>query len=273
MEAALWQLCLFPASKITRRSISASARDLRAGLRQLAEFRKLWASGVVATVSTRIDVILVGVLAGTFAAGQYATASRIVEALTLLAVALSTVRFNALIEASNDSRRYLAESGSFARLMVGIGVTSMVILALAGPPMVIILYGNEFAPAASVLALYSLTAVPIFYRQFISRVLIIERSYGLSLACNVFTLTLNVSLNLTLVPQFGAMGAATAAVLTYPLGILIPFMATRNGRDILSLSALTIIGPHMRAKTAATRLVHERSNNASFQNTRAIKAG
>jgi O-antigen/teichoic acid export membrane protein len=236
VEAAMWQVVLVPFSRKTLESCLRALRRLSEGAREIWELKSLWLSGITSVLATRADVYVVAAYVGVAQLGQYSTASRFVEAASIVAVAATTVIFNDLARAANTARDYATKSRSSARQMLGLSTLCTLALATFGPFLVVLLYGREFQSAAELIPLYSLTLIPLFQRQLISKILVIERQYRLSLISNVVGLALNLLMNFLLVPHLGVWGAVISAVSSYILTILVSFAPTRKGRKILTIS-------------------------------------
>lgn len=234
VEAAAWQAVLVPRSG--RMPRLAVPHLLRRTGHQIWFVRRLWLSGVAATFAQRVDLFVVGALLSISAAGQYSTASRPVEAAVVVAVSLVAVLFNTIVGSSDNPASYAGAVARGSRSIFAFGLGFTLVFIILGPYAIQLLYGESFAPAAEVLPLYALSLVFVFQRQFISRIIIIEEMYGLSLASNFASLIVNVSLNLWLIPVMGIHGAALAAVLTHPISLLITFLPTSQGRRILIMT-------------------------------------
>lgn len=236
VEAALWQAVLLYGSGLKWRVLLVGRQRLRAGLHQLKELRNLWLSAIAAALAMRSDIFVVTALLGSAAAGQYATASRFVEAATILAVAMTTVSFNKLVTSSSEVDSYRQNCVWAARSILGVAAAIMVTLMALGPVVIVLLYGPEFEIAAQIIPIYALTIIPIFQRQLLSKFLIIERAYGYSLFSNIANLIINVAINIALIPVIGLWGAVAAALASYVISTYGIFSLTRKGRDILVLS-------------------------------------
>ena len=258
LEAALWQGALLNRSGLGSASLRSAIKSLRAGIKQLNELRNLWLSSIAAVVSARADVFIVAALLGSAIVGQYATASRFVEAATILAVAITSVFFNDLVKVSSDSAKYAQECARASRVVFGFGFLVFAALFTIGPAMIIFLYGSEFRSASEMLPAYSIVIVFIFQRQLLSKVLIIERAYGYSLVSNLTSLGINVGMNIVLVSTIGVWGAILAAVLSNALSICCTFFPTQRGRDMLMISMGSIFMPKSMVERSSGRLKNMR---------------
>lgn len=258
MEAALWQLSLLYGSGMRWNLLLVGRDRFRAGLQQLIELRNLWLSAIASALAMRSDIFVVTAILGSAAAGQYATASRFVEAATILAVAMTTVLFNPLVRSSNKVESYRRQSVAAARTILGVAVLITIFLMAAGPFLIRFLYGPDFAIAASIIAVYALTIVPIFQRQLISKFLIIERAYGYSLVSNIANLVFNVVINLVLLHLIGIWGAVFAALASYIISTYGIFALRQSGRDILIISVGSVFMGNSLMAPAIERSVSSR---------------
>lgn len=258
IEAALWQLVLMPGSGVKLRHVPAAFCSLHSGLAQIWDLRSLWLSNVMSALAQRADLFIVGVLVGQAGVGQYSTASRPVESAVILANSLIAVTFNGLVRASLDADSYAQRCRRNSRLVATVGAMVTLALVVAGPPILLALYGPEFGEAASIIPIYAISAFFLFQRQFLSRVIIIEKAYRLSLLNNLAMLLCCLALNLVLIPIYGLFGAAMAAALSHPCSLLLSMTPSRSGRRLLALSFGSLILPLKSLGQATEKAVLER---------------
>ena len=262
IEAALWQLILVPweprCVTVVRRAVGRFSE----GASEIWELRSLWLSGITSVLATRADVYVVALFVGVSQLGQYSTASRFVEAASIVAVAATTVIFNDLARSARVGSDYATKSRASARQILGLSTLCTLSLAVFGPYLIVLLYGPAFETAADLVPLYALTLIPLFQRQLISKILVIEKEYRLSLVSNVVGLALNVAMNLVLVPWLGLVGAAIAAVASYTLAVFLTFLPTRRGRQILAVSiGALIFNDHKLARICAETISVRRGDD------------
>ncbi|WP_110468187.1 lipopolysaccharide biosynthesis protein [Williamsia limnetica] len=273
VEAAMWQVVLLPRFVEVWSVLIQSLSQLRAGAAEVWELRSLWLSGITAVLSTRSDIYVIATLVGVAQLGQYTTASRFVEAASIVAVAVTTVVFNDLARSANLGSNYAKTSRSAARQVLGLSTSLTVLLAIAGPFLIELLYGDAFKEAAQLVPLYAITLIPLFQRQLISKILVVEKRYTLSLFSNVVGLGLNVALNLILVPHLELWGAVLAAILSYTLTILVVFLPTEQGRRILAISVWSIAMSDERLTNICNKAIKARRENDDESEVDAPKAG
>lgn len=166
--------------------------------------------GVVGLLYLRIDVVMLGLLSGDAEVGLYFTAARVLEASFIVPHIVMLVVFPRLAK-SNDVQHL------FRRTIVGLGLSGLLAaLALAGAGRWLIpqIYGAEWAGTGHILILLSLAAPAVFLGYCLTQALVAHDLQERYLVVALIGLTLNIGLNLILIPRFGGMGAAGATVVT-----------------------------------------------------------
>lgn len=243
IEAALWQLVLLPASGVKPRLLLAALQSFLGGMRQVWSLKSLWLSNIISALAQRVDLFIVGIMVGQVGVGQYSTASRPVEAAIIVANSLIAVLFNGMVGASHNPLGYAQSCRKNSRRVGLLAIAVTLVMAVAGPPILTFLYGSEFQEAAALLPIYSVSLLFLFQRQFLSRILVIEKAYHLSLISNTALLFSCIALNAALIPILGLTGAALAAVLSHPCSLLLGMMISRRGRQLLILSFGSLVMP------------------------------
>lgn len=191
----------------------------------------------------RADLLIVKYFRGAAEAGVYDVASQVAAALMLLPGAIGTVLFPRVV-AARDAR------GEMTCVVTRHTAFIMLVLCLAAMPIALLLpvfYGTEFADASVLL----LMLLPGVYFISIESVMVQHFSgTGLPATIPLFwvaTLIANLALNLTLVPLFGARGAALASSVCYVLifALVAFYFRARTGNSVSS--ALLLRGSEIRA--------------------------
>jgi O-antigen/teichoic acid export membrane protein len=260
VETALWQIVVIPGSGMNRTFVTAFTLELRTALRQVWRLRALWGSSIVSAIAQRIDLFIVTALLGVLATGQYSTASRPIEATIVVATSLITVLFNPIVRASKAPVNYALSAARASKSVFWTSTAIASVMAFGGPYILVLLYGESFRTAAEVLPIYAASIIFLFQRQLISRFLIIEHLYGLSLASNVATICVNIILNFALIPPMGLSGSAIAAVATHPVSLCLSFLPHPRGRRILVLAYAGIFAPPHRLNGTTRFLIDNRKD-------------
>ncbi|WP_407668076.1 oligosaccharide flippase family protein [Nocardioides jensenii] len=156
-----------------------------------------------------IDVILVGVIAGSAAAGVYGAAARFVAAGVIIATALRIVvapRFSALL--ARGEKGAVEELYSVtARWILLFGAPVYLLLA-AFAPTVLSFLGEGFVKGADAMVVLCLGSIVVLAAGNVQSLLLMSGRSGLGALNKSIVLAFNVAGNLVLVPVIGIMGAA-----------------------------------------------------------------
>lgn len=162
----------------------------------------------------RVLVVEMSLIAAEDQVGFFATSFRTIEVLlTLPVVILSTAL--PVLAVAHDADRERLRYGVQRLTEIAVLVAIPVILALAIPatPLVQLLGGSQYAGAGQVLTVQSLSLLALFLGQAWQIVLIAMRlQRGVAIA-NAVALAAVMALGVALIPAYGALGAAWAAVI------------------------------------------------------------
>lgn len=258
VESALWQLILIPGAGLRNDILTNFGVLWGPALKRIWQVRHLWASSLVGSVAQRIDLFVVSAVLGVYSTGQYSTASRPVEATTMIAASLITVLLSSVVKSSESPKKYAIHASRASRITFCSAVCISVIVALIGPHLIVYFYGQEFASAASLVPLYALAIVFIFQERVLDMMILVEEYYILNLIYSTVTIITNVGLNLLLIPQLGIVGATLAAVLTRPISMLVAFCPHSQGRRMLVITFGGIMMTSHRIQSTTNALVRRR---------------
>ncbi|WP_228610502.1 oligosaccharide flippase family protein [Alkalimonas sp.] len=176
----------------------------------------LWLSGIVSVIYLKIDLVMLGAMAGAEQAGLYAAASRLSELWYVFPATLAARYYPDMLKAYQHSwPRYLARLRRFAGLFLTTALVIAVIMTLTASWLVPMLFGKDFAPAIAVLQIHIWAGCFIFVRYLISQHLVITEQEPLSLLSHGIAALLNIGLNWWLIPIMGIQGAAWATLIAY----------------------------------------------------------
>ena len=198
---------------VRRAEIPRPAFDPRRALDVLRGAVPVGLTSLLGQALFNADVLLLGLLGFLGEVGYYAAAYRLPAALVVLAGTYFVATFPSLAR-DYAAREATTEPPSAAPIAVLLGVTvplALLVRELA-EPIVTIVYGAEFAAAAAPLRLLILTAPVVVIRPFFRNRLLATHQEVAGLYHVATAAALNVGLNLVLIPRFGMLGAAIAAV-------------------------------------------------------------
>jgi len=173
-------------------------------------------SGLGLMLYTRIDQLMLGELVDDHAVGLYAVASQFAEAWWFVPNAIGTALFPTLIQLHAAQPAVFQQR--FQYLLDGLfvlGIALAIIVTFVAEPLIGWLYGAAYAESASILSLYIWAMSFIFLRTAIARWCLLENARKFFMLSQLLGAGLNISLNLWLIPHYGATGAAWATIIAY----------------------------------------------------------
>ena len=178
----------------------------RAQLAEIFQFSKWIAlSRTFGVMVSRVDVILLNLLAGSFQAGIYSAASRIALVFALLVSSIGAVtapRFSAFIR-KEDIKSYLKK---VALMVGGISLIMLSTVALADP-LVRLIFGEQYLAAIPVFRAMTLAMIPFLLSVITSQPLIYSfnqpKFFSWITIIQVVTI---ISLDLIFIPRYQALG-------------------------------------------------------------------
>jgi O-antigen/teichoic acid export membrane protein len=170
---------------------------------------------VLIVAYARIDQIIVFQLAGSRSAGLYGSVYTILDQSHFVPISILTT-LAPVIAASwpADRARMLRTARRTAELMAIASAGALAFVIVASTPIVQLIFGPEFLPAAPALPVLGAAFVFISFGYLNGNVLAVLGLQKRLLVVSLAALVVNVAGNLILVPAVGFMGAAWMTLLT-----------------------------------------------------------
>jgi O-antigen/teichoic acid export membrane protein len=164
-------------------------------------------------VYVRVLVILMSLLATATEIGYFGTSFRIFEVLFVIpGLVLGTALPVMAVAGEDDRARLRFGIQSMTQAGLGLGIAIVMFAVLAAEPMLAILGGEEYRPAAPILRIQAVALLFVFLGQTWQMGLLVLRRQRYMVNANALALVLVIVLGLVLIPPHGAYGAAIAAV-------------------------------------------------------------
>ncbi|MDH3602363.1 MAG: flippase, partial [Candidatus Tectomicrobia bacterium] len=166
---------------------------------------------VFAALYWRIDTLMLSVLRDLTDVGYYGAAYRIMDIAKILPHSLCRALYPRIAQSARTEPNRLNQLGSLALRYLWV-----VLLPLAGvvtifaEPILVVLYGEAFRPAALLLTILIWTVLPYAWVRYYAYVLIAADCQRVDLRLNMIMAGVNVVLNWILIPHYGPLGAALA---------------------------------------------------------------
>jgi O-antigen/teichoic acid export membrane protein len=216
----------------------------------------LMASAITATIYLKVDQIMLGVMTGPEDVGIYAAASQLSEVWWFIPLMLMSSLFPSLISLrQRDESAYNERLGSIFAGLGWLGITLAAFVALSATWLVQIVFGSGFEESAAVLRIHVWAMPFLFMRAALSKWIIMEKVYIVSLITHGAGAVTNIMLNFALIPAYGPMGAAFATVISYSVASFFSLFVYPGTRNVAQLMTRSVIFP----KRHVTKLIGRRN--------------
>ena len=171
-------------------------------------------SGMAIMLYMKIDQIMLGQMLGDKAVGIYSAAVRISEVWYFIPMAIAASVFPDILKAKErDNEIYLNLLQRLYDLMVCLSVAIALPMTILSTPIVVALFGSAYTESGPILAIHIWASVFVFLGVASNQWYVAENRLILGLQRTLLGLTINVIFNFILIPKFGVIGAAFAALL------------------------------------------------------------
>lgn len=192
-------------------------------------------SAAIVVLLNKTDQLMIPHLLDYEELAKYSLSYRLYEGLFVLHVVFNSLFFPLL--AKKGLNKCIEIVGAFAVIWVFVIFLISLILGISGPGLFSFLFGSEYRLSSFILILLSISLLPAFWGNVISKVAALTEGGGKALAYNnFFTLVANVILNLVLIPLWGVFGAVFATILSQLLGsVMVWFFYDQFKKTIISI--------------------------------------
>ena len=190
---------------------------------------RVWAGSLSVLLILRVDQVLMAPLAPAAQLGFYAVAVAVAE---LPAAAFNAVRDVAF--ATSAARADPQVVARACRTAVAVLAPGCLLLVLVAPPLVVLFFGQDFAPAAAMVRVLFVAAIPSGLAAVAGAGLLAMDRPGRLGAVQAVVAVVNVVAVVALVPPLGGLGAALASLAAYTLLALaaVALFTRASGLDV-----------------------------------------
>lgn len=204
----------------------------------------LMLSGLAAIVYLKIDQVMLGQMSTDEQVGIYSVASRLSEVWYFFPVALVSSFFPKLLQAKKTSEiTYRQNLQKLCDVLFIIALVIALTVLLIAEPIVILLFGDAYQASAIVLSIHIWAGIFIFMRALLSKWIIAENLLRFSLVTQLAGALLNVLANYILIPEFAAIGAAVATVLSYAVASYLALFLHRATWPMAKIMSFSFLLP------------------------------
>ena len=185
-------------------------------------------TGLLVSLYTYIDVVMLGFMRPTVEVGLYVASVRIMMIGLVVAAVLRTAILPVLarLHTSPDQRREAgAHNAAFVSAAGGLAAAGGFVLA---PDILTVIYGNDFREAATVLRLLMVNLLFANVAEVFHTQLVAWRLQNQQMLIMAGGAALNIALNLVTIPQYGMEGAAVATIASTLLVVALAALSLRR---------------------------------------------
>ena len=190
-------------------------------------------SSLMVMVFSQTDKIMLKLMCSDATVGIYSAAITCASMTSFVFVAIIDSIRPTIFDAERDSLDFEKKMTSLYSVIIWFSLVQCVIITLAAPIIILVMYGTEYSAATNILRL-SVWFTTFSYIGTVRNIWILSYGYQRYLNwINISGAVVNVLLNFLLIPVYGAMGAASASVFAqfftnFILGYLIPDLRPNN---------------------------------------------
>jgi O-antigen/teichoic acid export membrane protein len=180
---------------------------------------KSYLACLFAYLVVRFDLLMVQRMLGMQQAGFYSIAASMADLVYLLPSVIGTLLFPKLVARETREEKW--------RLTAGVGGLVLVLMiavsgaaALLAKPMIRLLFGNDFLPAAPAFVLLAIAMIFYGVNNIVSNYLAALAFPWFSVVIWIVICALNIGLNLLWIPAYGIVGASLSSLVCYVLVLL-----------------------------------------------------
>lgn len=162
------------------------------------------------------DQIMLGQLADARAVGIYAVAVKLSENWAFLVLAITRSVAPHIMEAKKTDEKYYYQSiQKLCNLLALIFYAVAITLTIFATPIVIFVFGENYAPSALILSIHIWSSIWMFFNNIKQVWVAAEELTVFAMTASFTGALMNIILNFLLIPIYRELGAAIATVVSY----------------------------------------------------------
>ena len=204
-----------------------------------------------------IDQIMIGQILDDFQVGVYAAAVKLSEIWYFFPMVICSTLFPVILKLKSSSNElYIKRLQLLFDFMVIVSFTVAVIISLFSGKIIQVIYGDDYSMSAAILSLHIWASIFVFLGVASDKWILAEDKQILSFQRSIAGVVINLILNLILIPEYGALGAAIATVISYSVSAFFIDMLQKStyGIFIMKLKSMNIFLGFRRLNKEFTRI-------------------
>jgi polysaccharide transporter, PST family len=199
-------------------------------------------SSLAIMVYIRIDQIMLASAVGSYQVGLYSAALKLSEIWYVIPMAIVGSVAPSLTATHGQSRAvYYSRLQRLFTSLMKLAYLVAVPMSLLSTPLIVLLFGPQYAGAGPVLAIHVWTAVFVFMGVATGPWVVNEGLGKLQFYRTFIGAVMNIFLNLYLIPRYGAIGAAIATLLSQALVGYFSFVFLNRTREVFGMMTKALL--------------------------------
>lgn len=188
-------------------------------------------AGLFGYLYARIDQVMLQHYLGSTSVGLYDIAVRLTNIWSFIPAIIIASVFPAIVKARETD--YLVYLKRFRALIIftsALSLLATIFMFALAKPVILVIFGEQYIDSVPILQIYIWSAILAILGVLAQQYLITENKGRVNLLLTIIGATVNISLNLYMIPNYGMAGAAISTLFSYamiPFGLLL-FKQTRH---------------------------------------------
>jgi len=200
---------------------------------------------VVATIFTKIDMIMVEKYLGSEQLGIYSVSVKLMEIWVFIPIILTSSFIPSLVNTKTnfDITKYKKRISQLLVLLTWGFIIFCIFTTIFAKPIVTILFGNQYIEATTSLQIIIWVLLYLSIFQVTIKMLIIDNMLSALVIRCVIGLILNIILNIILIPIYGINGAAISTLISYIIISYFIDIFFKSSRELFFMKSAAIFLP------------------------------
>ena len=198
-------------------------------------------SSISVILYMKMDQIMLKFMCGDLETGIYLAAVRLSELWNFIPVVICSSIYPSILKArETDSVKYAKRMQLLFDGLYFIGLALSVFSTLFAEPIVKTLFGSAYLASVPVLQVHIWSTIAVFLGVASGQWLLAEGLQFISLIRTALGLLVNLMLNLVLIPNYGALGAAVSTTVSYSVAVFAGLLLSRRSRPAFNMLLRTV---------------------------------
>jgi O-antigen/teichoic acid export membrane protein len=183
-------------------------------------FKTAWPFTILAISNVIIfntDTLFLGHYSTVTEVGWYTAATRLIQALYIIPSLFASAAFPIFVQKMSRADGYTSSLKKSLFFITVIMIPLLLICIFGSSVIINVLYGTTYAPAAIILAVFSLTFIPVFIGTTLNTTIFAMNQQKQFVLANVLGMLVNIIMDFLLIPHFHSIGAAIATTVSLSL--------------------------------------------------------